>query len=639
MERKYMMYEGEEVNTIDLLFQQATTERNGLKVIIPVKRSDVNDFITKMKIQLAYFEDVIFQTESRISNDFKIYRSANYQVSELSTFTNMHLCLDNVYYPIDFDKLGIPRIDAPVGLRFSLTDGIFPTPNRESIRYTKEAKEKIIEKIKIVSDELINKYNDSLKNFKTPTELYTYYNTTSKTLKLMNISCRINELTKYSKVPLSEPMFEGISLLDLRVLAKMNQVYFIEEYEKFGKISYNKYTDVLPNNRKLYHFDEKAIILNERLSVLKREFLKEQISFYDTVYLVRKKRSYRLKNVTDTDISLFHILNLYLHPKHEWRQRIKEFFYFRSLVLEKWIDGDALEVTQEFIDSRKRARVSISNKRDKVSGQILCKEADKLERYMSNQYCKFSPITYDLSDIYKNPGLVIYGSYDDSSKFSDLYKIYSLSKKAKAHLLIMSNREKKIIDQVTNHNLMSIDQFMKGDNKPFRRFVTAYLIKQLVDKYDSVFNNLEPIRKISKTLYDKLVLLKEYQFNQLSYYESRSIKLLDSMLRIAKANNLFDGEVIHIYQETKSLLERLSFLNPMLSTMSRRNVDDDLLLPVLIDLFKYYKYRVNYDLYKIKIDEDTETLDLDTLFSFDSEEEDEEPGEEFTEESIVITTV
>jgi len=36
MERKYMMYEGEEVNTIDLLYSKPTSERNGVKVIIPV---------------------------------------------------------------------------------------------------------------------------------------------------------------------------------------------------------------------------------------------------------------------------------------------------------------------------------------------------------------------------------------------------------------------------------------------------------------------------------------------------------------------------------------------------------------------------------------------------------------------------
>jgi hypothetical protein len=29
VERKYMMYEGEDVNTIDLLYETPTTERNG----------------------------------------------------------------------------------------------------------------------------------------------------------------------------------------------------------------------------------------------------------------------------------------------------------------------------------------------------------------------------------------------------------------------------------------------------------------------------------------------------------------------------------------------------------------------------------------------------------------------------------
>jgi hypothetical protein len=63
-----------------------------------------------------------------------------------------------VYYPLDFDKIGASRISFPIALRFSLTDGIYPTPNRESIRYTQEAKEIIKAKLADVADYFINKY-------------------------------------------------------------------------------------------------------------------------------------------------------------------------------------------------------------------------------------------------------------------------------------------------------------------------------------------------------------------------------------------------------------------------------------------------------------------------------------------------
>ena len=92
-----------------------------------------------------------------MDNTFKIYRSEHYQISDVCPDSNMHVCLDNVYYPLDFDKIGVDRIIFPIGLRFSLTDGIYPTPNRESIRYTQEAKEIIKSKLADVANYFINK--------------------------------------------------------------------------------------------------------------------------------------------------------------------------------------------------------------------------------------------------------------------------------------------------------------------------------------------------------------------------------------------------------------------------------------------------------------------------------------------------
>jgi anti-sigma regulatory factor (Ser/Thr protein kinase) len=135
MERKYMMYEGEDANTIDLLYEKPTEESNGVKIIIPVKYNDVWQFKKKIKEQLCYFESVYFDVpeDKSITNDFVISRHTHFQFSEMSTDDKLHICLDNVYYPLDFEKLGISRIDFPIALRFSLSDGLYPTPNRESI--------------------------------------------------------------------------------------------------------------------------------------------------------------------------------------------------------------------------------------------------------------------------------------------------------------------------------------------------------------------------------------------------------------------------------------------------------------------------------------------------------------------------
>ena len=68
-----MMYEGEDTNTIDLLYEKATTEANGVKVIVPVNYYDRKDFQDKIKEQLAYFEDVYFDCNDVVNNNFVIF--------------------------------------------------------------------------------------------------------------------------------------------------------------------------------------------------------------------------------------------------------------------------------------------------------------------------------------------------------------------------------------------------------------------------------------------------------------------------------------------------------------------------------------------------------------------------------------
>ena len=115
-----------------------------------------------LKEQLCYFENVYFDVKE-IDNNFTIHRSEYYQWSELCEVEEMHVCLDDVYYPIDWKKLDIDRIRMPLGVRFSLTDGLYPTPNREALRYTAEAKEVIKARITDVANHFLRNTMRKLK--------------------------------------------------------------------------------------------------------------------------------------------------------------------------------------------------------------------------------------------------------------------------------------------------------------------------------------------------------------------------------------------------------------------------------------------------------------------------------------------
>jgi len=279
IERKYMMYEGEDTNSIDLLDTQETMEGNGVKIIVPVKYGDLYLFHKKIKEQLCYFEDVYFDVpgDSSIQNGFVIARHKDFQFSELSTDNNMHLCLDNVYYPLDFDKLGIARINLPIGLRFSLSDGIYPTPNREALRYTKEAKEIILNKLKTVADYFVTKYNSTVSSGTDLAGAINYYETKYRFIEFNNGSKKdISTMIRFSSIQLQKPKLDGIVLSDFSVLHKNTKNFWLGEYKgKFeirgGRMinldksySYSFYPDQVANGyTKVYQYSNKLTQLKK----------------------------------------------------------------------------------------------------------------------------------------------------------------------------------------------------------------------------------------------------------------------------------------------------------------------------------------------------------------------------------------
>ena len=252
MERKYMMYEGEDTNTIDLLYEKPTDERNGVKVIVPVGYYDRHNFTKKIKEQLAYFESVYFDVDSSISgpvsNDFTIVRSEHFQFSSMATSSYMHMCLDNVSYPIDWDKLGIRSIGLPIALRFSLSDGLFPTPNREAIRYTKEAKETILKKLEAVANVFMDKYNESISDSDDPVAVLNSYRNRQKTISRFYSADKdskvvIDDLLAYATTPAKQPKIIGIEKLDLERVATRLPDYMFGEWKLKYRYNNGKFTE------------------------------------------------------------------------------------------------------------------------------------------------------------------------------------------------------------------------------------------------------------------------------------------------------------------------------------------------------------------------------------------------------------
>lgn len=593
MERKYMMYEGEDVNTIDLLYETSTSEDNGVKIIVPVNYKDKSTFVSKIKEQLAYFESVYFDINlpyDNIKNDFSIFRSEHFQYSDLAQDHDMHLCLDNVYYPLDFAKLGISRISLNVGLRFGLSDGIFPTPNREAIRYTEEAKAKILAKIELVATHLVTVYNSNIKDCEDIVGVLTHYQNSNKYLLLNNTSFPLGDIIPHSSVKLIEPTIKGFKYLsgknvyELRydILKQYRIKYKLFRNILTTKVNYDKINSPTSINDTYY-------IYEQPITGIKKNYLKHIFDSGTNYHFIKKvEKDFTLypqhKGCTN---NYFHILTLNAHPRSIWRGRIQEFQQLIKMVLKDLKSIDDIIVPQEWIDNQKkiRAKVSTATGRRKAEGEFNAKLAEPLLRYVDDKDCKFTPTIFKFETLYLTKSLFIYDLHENSANLDGLY---NLVKRQPIKLITLSNRETKLIESFDMDNLISYEKFMKGDNKPFRRIATAFLINDLIKSHPSVFLHTYVISKLSDSLYEDLELLIRYKQKN---FNTGSAEMAEAILKIAEGNNLFDNEIYYIYQRVKKILEHLSFLNVLL----RRN--DDELYNIIVELCKRFRFRLNYQNY------------------------------------------
>jgi hypothetical protein len=83
-------------------------------------------------------------------------------------------------------------------------------------------------------------------------------------------------------------------------------------------------------------------------------------------------------------------------------------------------------------------------------------------------------------------------------------------------------------------------------------------------------------------------------------------RLTSAMHTIAEEHKLYDPLIYTEYLEMKALLEKLSFLNRLCQTSGYYGPDDQM-VNIMSDLFKYHKHRVNFENYKIRINDEVLT--------------------------------
>jgi len=627
MERKYMMYEGEETNSIDLLYERATSERNGVKIMIPVKYGDSYDFTNKIREQLAYFESVYFNVQG-IDNKFKIHRAEHYQVSDLSKDSNLHICLDNVYYPLDLEKLDltdkkgnkIKRISADMGLRFSLTDGLFPTPNRESLRYTQEAKQIIKKKIEMIADELMVKYNETIVDTDNVRAVIEYYSNTYRHIKNHEgKQWEVSTLLNFSSIPQRTPTLLNATYFTAEQVYKLRD-YMLNEYE--GKYELNSYRGRMSECKSHWDQDVRLSNLNRdtKLAVYegsfpdrKRRYIKE-LWKGQSVKFIRKSKPFTLFSkskdwttssyYSNPDMRCYYDL-LKLHQRHRshWRAMIKEFQGLQAGLTKGFVDLDAIDVPEEWIIADKAKNYkpkpkAAKNGKIKEKGDINVKQATSPERE-TGLNAKFVPTVYDGKDLHKRKMLTVYGKEEDRTNLDYLFGLFKRMEH-EIKFVIMSDREIKVLEIYGLHNFMPLVTFLKGHNKPFKRMMTALLIDRVKDVYSNVFACRRGLDSVSSELSEDLLELQDYSTNKLSSWvkQTADLKLED----YASKHNLYDLEMLARLTRVEKLLFKHSFVNKICGTMrgySNHVLNNNQMIDVLKDMCRYKNMRMNLSNYRL----------------------------------------
>lgn len=586
MERKYMMYEGEDNNSIDLLHEHPTEQGNGVKMIVPLKSNyDRFDFIRKIKQQLAYFENVYFDVDD-INNSFRIFRNEHYQWSEIANDSNLHICLDNVYYPIDFGKLNIKRIEIPVGLRFSLSDGIVPTPNRENIRYTYDVTQKIIGKIRQLCTHFVTEFNNGLTETDDILGVIDFYRNEKK-IKLQNGNeYKISPLEPYSDVLIGIPSIKDLPIYSQvenmkRIVNSRDSLF--TDYEV--NYTYTKKKFKRENHSNIQYWSlaskKRIVILPGELDVMSKRYLKEQWGD-DTVLVVEKSSNISLDDKKFN--SYVSLLELNKHPKSEWRARIQEFQKIKEMIVSKrFEDMRTFFVPQDWVKAYREnnnrvttGKRGVKKKEVVLEGYLKVRMAETSHRY--NDDCKFTNETIDMTQVRKC--LTVYGKEESRSNLEKLFTIFKGVK-----FCIVAEKNYEMLEKAKLHNWMSVEKFISKDSKHMKRAFSVNMIRSLsLYNYNSAYN--DAISEVSKPLVNSLIELQ-------AYVKKTKITINNNYVNGFVEGCAMDPFIETEYFRVKRFIDKypaieLATVNYYIIPMAQR---------AMVDALKYNKCRLNHECY------------------------------------------
>lgn len=573
IERKYVVYEGAEFVNFSLVHEKPTTEPSGVIAELVINGySERELFINKAKAKLAYYDTAVIVIDG-IPVISEIHRSELFQWSSLNRNQNMHISLKDVYYPIDWEALGISAISVPISIRLGLGDGLTPTPSRESYITNDKVKKILLDKIKAIADWFTNKYNDNVGEFTNFIDAYQFIGNTNYKVKVNTQEILINPLVPFSKHKIQEPKIKGITLRDAMFYKKICK-HFLQDHSLVAFITSdgtNRIKNVILETC-IYFSKYKTVNVAGNFVGNVREFIKNKYG-KNVLYLRNNGFKRKLGGVPDnkrfisagyydTNDTYYNILELGRYKKEKWRSLIDEYNLVVSQIFSTFGDERKVDTTQQYVTwladkqatiKAKRAAGYISstyNGLNKQTGDVTM--AYSYERYGKAHYKKEAVAISSLT----NNHFVTVVLTEDEAEEAKPYVLHNASPNVKFAVVGKLERKKLPI----NHQFITFKQYISMDSKPFMRLASSILYNRAVKEYEKLSAHKNGVFKMCvQTLVKDIETLSDYISKNFKY--CGDAKMESIILEAADEHNLYDKEIWDVYDRVRKNMKKFDFVS------------------------------------------------------------------------------
>jgi len=625
IERRYLIFKGEDYPECTLIYEKETEEVNGVTVIVTLRNGWYEETTcrTKIREQLSYLDNVYFNIAD-FNNSYKVYRHKNFQYCEKTPYNQMHISLKNIYYPIDWNKIGISPIEIPLALRFDDYSDLKPIFNRESIMYNNKTIEAIKSKIREVAEEFVELISNNVTEFDNFAKNYSLIKDKKSSYVLDGKSYSIDNLIALTDKKPDTFKVKDISLRNPKFYANLTQSILMGRWGVIAQDYQSKW-----KKTSIYHTfthqcvdmsdNDKVIIVDFALTGYVKDYLKEKhCSHYRSTFFVtdrgyakRDQLSFSLREelkLIDKNSSTGLIeeddLELYLYEFNKVTDHYKETF----------IDETGCLTSPEYLAWLDKRKQDIKSGKIKISGIYKPLEKEKGEVTISNiRYSSRANKDYVLvkgkcliSDLNRKKGLYVY-TIDVPEDIVFYIKTFT-----KVEFIRVNKAEEKYFKGL--NQFMTMEQFQ--NSKPFNRLATYCYITSLLN----VTKDLEKRNFVGfQDLVDTRKKLKDYiDKSEFGIYDTYTIPVI-----IAQATefNTWDNSIqplaeqysrkVELFKYTKVIKSRSDFYE---SPVELENISNKMIYIVGSKLKLEGKLLEDYDLINKEKQEQSEQQEFLELF-------------------------